>query len=178
MNWPNRLRQYLGKHDDGRHGGGKWATLGSLRNAEPLRINLDPTIEARKSHEQGSDDAQEVKPPPVPSPGFTDSEASFHDGVEIPPTCYAKKTPGEALRHGNRPLRRILLLDDDVELCEVLVAGFHWSGFEVVVTHRGADALRAVMKEDFDAVICDVVMPGMRGDMFYIALERVKPHLC
>jgi two-component SAPR family response regulator len=27
-------------------------------------------------------------------------------------------------------------------------------------------------------VVCDIVMPRMRGDMFYYAVQRVKPALC
>ena len=34
------------------------------------------------------------------------------------------------------------------------------------------------MQMDFDVIICDLMMPTMPGDMFYLAVERVKPHLC
>ena len=31
---------------------------------------------------------------------------------------------------------------------------------------------------DFDVIICDMAMPTMPGDMFYLAVQKVKPHLC
>jgi len=34
------------------------------------------------------------------------------------------------------------------------------------------------MVEDFDLVLCDMVMPTFPGDKFYLAVERVKPALC
>ncbi len=173
----NGLLRHLAKHDDGQYGGGKVATPGLTRKSKPLRHYIDPTVESRKSDEQGYD-ADHVPEPVPPSLSFAGNEASFHDEADFPPIGYTKKPPGKSLQPGKLPPRRVLLLDDDVELCELLVALLHWSGFEVVVAHRGVEALRAAMAEDFDAVVCDVVMPGMRGDMFYIALERVKPALC
>ncbi len=34
------------------------------------------------------------------------------------------------------------------------------------------------MVEDFDLVLCDLVMPTFPGDKFYLAVDRVKPALC
>jgi DNA-binding NtrC family response regulator len=34
------------------------------------------------------------------------------------------------------------------------------------------------MHRDYSAIICDLMMPGLPGDMFYLAVERTKPHLC
>ena len=40
------------------------------------------------------------------------------------------------------------------------------------------EGVREVMSMDFDVVICDMMMPQMPGDMFYLAVQRTKPHLC
>ena len=50
--------------------------------------------------------------------------------------------------------------------------------FVVTAVKNGVEGLREVMAMDFDVIICDMLMPGMPGDMFYIAVQRVKPHLC
>jgi DNA-binding NarL/FixJ family response regulator len=42
----------------------------------------------------------------------------------------------------------------------------------------GAHALRCVMQRDFDVIICDMVMPKLPGNMFFLAVQRVKPRLC
>ena len=34
------------------------------------------------------------------------------------------------------------------------------------------------MVSDYSVILCDMVMPNLAGDMFYVAVERVKPHLC
>jgi DNA-binding NarL/FixJ family response regulator len=38
--------------------------------------------------------------------------------------------------------------------------------------------VREVLALDFDVIVCDLLMPKMPGDMFYLAVERAKPHLC
>lgn len=72
---------------------------------------------------------------------------------------------------------RLLVVEDDVDIAEVISAWFEIMGVFVVVAHRGAEALKHVMNAEFDAIVCDMLMPQMRGDMFYIAVGRLKPHL-
>jgi response regulator RpfG family c-di-GMP phosphodiesterase len=55
---------------------------------------------------------------------------------------------------------------------------FTVNNYEVVGVSNGADGLRAVLKEDFEFIICDMVMPKMPGDMFYLSLRKMKPCLC
>jgi CheY-like chemotaxis protein len=73
---------------------------------------------------------------------------------------------------------KLLLLDDDVDFCDVLQSLLEAHRYEVTVVHRGADGIREIMNSNFDAIICDMMMPTMRGDMFYLAVRQLKPHLC
>ena len=50
------------------------------------------------------------------------------------------------------------------------------AGFSLLCT--GVEGLREVMAMDFDVIICDLMMPTMPGDMFYLAVQKVKPNLC
>ena len=75
-------------------------------------------------------------------------------------------------------LHKILVVDDDVELAMMYRELLATAGFEVVTAANGVDALKYLMQEAPDAIICDIMMPHMPGDMFYIAAERVKPELC
>jgi CheY-like chemotaxis protein len=52
------------------------------------------------------------------------------------------------------------------------------SRFEVSTAGNGVQALKLVMDRDVDAIFCDLMMPEMAGDIFYVAVQRVKPHLC
>lgn len=75
-------------------------------------------------------------------------------------------------------ISKILVVDDDVELAMMYRELLATEGFDVVTAANGVDALKYLMSEVPDAIICDIMMPHMPGDMFYIAVERVKPELC
>jgi len=75
-------------------------------------------------------------------------------------------------------IRSVLLLDDDVELVETLKMLLETQNFVVTTVTNGVDGLHEVMAFDFDAIICDLMMPSMPGDMFYLAVQRTKPYLC
>ncbi len=74
-------------------------------------------------------------------------------------------------------IKSILLVDDDTELAEMLKALLESRNFVVTVVENGAAALREVMAMDFDVIICDLLMPHMPGDMFYLAVQKTKPEL-
>lgn len=73
--------------------------------------------------------------------------------------------------------RRILILEDDRRLAEVIREWFAMLGDSVTVATRGIEALNHISRVNFDAIICDMVMPQMPGEMFYIAVGKLKPRL-
>ncbi len=75
-------------------------------------------------------------------------------------------------------IKSILLLDDDVELADTLKELLESRNFVVTTVSNGAEGLREVMNFDFDVIICDMLMPHMPGDMFYLAVQKTKPQLC
>lgn len=74
-------------------------------------------------------------------------------------------------------IKNVLLVDDDEALADTLKLLLESHNFIVTTSSNGADALREVMAFDFDVIICDMMMPKMAGDMFYLAVQKVKPHL-
>ncbi len=58
---------------------------------------------------------------------------------------------------------RILLADDDIELCEMLKEYLSAEGFTVVTAHDGETALAKAQAGTFDLVILDVMMPRKNG---------------
>jgi len=70
------------------------------------------------------------------------------------------------------------MVDDDLELAMIYKELLGSQGYTVTVAPNGAEALKIIMKQDLDAIVCDMLMPHMAGDMFYLAVERVKPNLC
>jgi len=44
--------------------------------------------------------------------------------------------------------------------------------------HRGVDGVRAIMMYDFDAIVCDMMMPTMRGRHVLRRVQQLKRDLC
>jgi two-component system response regulator HydG len=59
--------------------------------------------------------------------------------------------------------RRILIIDDDSSMCEVLDAELKRRGFETTTTTSPEDALRRLVDEDVDLVLTDINMQGLSG---------------
>jgi DNA-binding NtrC family response regulator len=73
---------------------------------------------------------------------------------------------------------KVLMLEDDEDLSSILAKALEGLPCTVTRVTNGVDGLRQVMATDFDAIVCDMVMPNLPGDMFYLAVERARPHLC
>jgi two-component system response regulator CpxR len=58
---------------------------------------------------------------------------------------------------------RLLLADDDEELCEMLREYLRGEGFEVDVAHDGEAALTMASEDGYDLVVLDVMMPLLNG---------------
>jgi DNA-binding NtrC family response regulator len=64
---------------------------------------------------------------------------------------------------GVRPGTRILVVDDEPELLDILTAYFLTAKCEVDTATNGADALAAVSQQRPDVVLLDIHMPAMNG---------------
>jgi DNA-binding response OmpR family regulator len=60
-------------------------------------------------------------------------------------------------------MARILIVDDDASLLDVLSLSFEDEGYQVVTAADGTEGLRRVVAEHPDLVISDVNMPGLDG---------------
>lgn len=60
-----------------------------------------------------------------------------------------------------RPI--ILIIDDDEKIISMLRRGLAFEGYDVKTAVNGADGLRAVLNNDPDVVILDVMMPQVDG---------------
>src|SRR4051812_48109995 len=74
-------------------------------------------------------------------------------------------------------IKNVLLLDDDLELADALKELLEAHNFVVTTANDGGSGLREVVEMDFDVIICDMLMPGMPGDMFYLAVSKIKPQM-
>ena len=60
-------------------------------------------------------------------------------------------------------LRTILVIDDDQKLCALIKDYLSPLGFEVTARHTGPEGLEEAVEGDYEAVILDVMLPGMDG---------------
>ena len=58
---------------------------------------------------------------------------------------------------------RILIVDDDTELCELLIDFLQLEGFDATAIHDGGEAVRRLPQETADAVVLDIMLPGLQG---------------
>lgn len=58
---------------------------------------------------------------------------------------------------------RLLIADDDVELCDILRSYFDLDGMPLDAVHRGDVVLEALRSGSYDLLILDIMLPGIMG---------------
>jgi DNA-binding NtrC family response regulator len=86
--------------------------------------------------------------------------------------------PEEAENAGNTlELRAILVVDDDKQLASALQWILADQNFLVDVAFDGKEAMLKIKVNKYDLVVCDLIMPGLRGDEFYMKAKQNRPDL-
>lgn len=58
---------------------------------------------------------------------------------------------------------RVLVVEDEVHLAEMIRRGLVAEGFVVDVEHRGDEGLQTAVADTFDAIVLDIMLPGRNG---------------
>jgi two-component system OmpR family response regulator len=66
---------------------------------------------------------------------------------------------------------RLLIVEDEVRLASALQRGLTAEGFTVDVAHTGPDGLHAASETSYDAVLLDIMLPGLSG---YRIIEQLR----
>jgi CheY-like chemotaxis protein len=86
--------------------------------------------------------------------------------VEAPQTC-------EAETFVTMAMKRVLIIDDEADVRAVVRGCLEdIAGWEVMTADSGKDGLAKVISESPDAILLDVMMPGMDGLAFLSALRN------
>ena len=67
---------------------------------------------------------------------------------------------------------KILIVDDNPEIREIIEILLKGEGFETVQAKDGLTALNQLKKQDFDLIILDIMMPGMNGYQTCIEMRK------
>ncbi len=70
---------------------------------------------------------------------------------------------------------RVLIVDDDSNMCDVLAAGLPQRGYAAVACTKPEDALALLDVEDFDVLVTDLNMRGMRGSELCARVVQSRP---
>jgi two-component system response regulator HydG len=71
--------------------------------------------------------------------------------------------------------KKILIIDDDVDLCTLLGNYLTKKGFEIETAHTGSKGLVKFSEKKFDAVICDYRLGDMDGKQLIASLKEKNP---
>ena len=89
-----------------------------------------------------------------------------------------KPQPDEIQPHVHTlELKAILVVDDDQQLASALQWILADENFFVDVAFDGEEALLKLKTHEYDAVVCDLQMPRLRGDEFYLKAKQMRPTL-
>jgi DNA-binding response OmpR family regulator len=69
---------------------------------------------------------------------------------------------------------KILIVDDEIRIGNLLRIYLERESFQVIVAENGNEGLDRALKEDYDLIILDVLMPGKDGYQVLEDLRTVK----
>jgi two-component system response regulator CpxR len=70
-------------------------------------------------------------------------------------------------------MERVLLIDDDAELCQLVTRFLAREAFEIRWASGGLEGIERALTEDYSLIMLDVMMPGTDG---FEVLRRIRQH--
>jgi CheY-like chemotaxis protein len=83
-------------------------------------------------------------------------------------------SPSKPIRDKITKKLRILVVDDEKDICEILERFLTTDGHIVKTVNNGAEAIDLARKEQFDLVLSDLVMPDNTGYDVVMALNKLE----
>ena len=87
------------------------------------------------------------------------------------------KNTAEECRKGAIPGKRVLVVDDDIGLLMTCQELLQAHDYQTSLAQNGAQALEVMKHRKVDAILCDLDMPELSGDLLYMAVGRAWPQL-
>lgn len=72
---------------------------------------------------------------------------------------------------------RILIVDDDPNMCQLIEDDLQPRGYEVSSCNAGATAIEQLRESEFDVILADMNMPGMGGIQLCERITAIRPNL-
>ena len=74
-------------------------------------------------------------------------------------------------------VHRVLVVEDDYELADLLSEVLTYENYTADLAANGMEALEKLRGADYEAIICDLMMPLMDGETFYNQATKQFPYL-
>jgi two-component system, NtrC family, response regulator HydG len=71
--------------------------------------------------------------------------------------------------------KRVLIIDDDMDMCSLLSRFLSRNGYETDVAYAGQKGIAKFEEQSFDAVLCDFRLGNMDGKEVMLAIKKIKP---
>ena len=109
------------------------------------------------------------------------AESEFGQGATFHVDLPVIETPEVDSTHDDNLPRitgkRILVVDDEPLITDLLAESLRRSGQEVDIAHSGEQGWEAIQAESYDVVLLDLRMPGMNGKELFGKLQETDPIL-
>jgi len=74
----------------------------------------------------------------------------------------------------NKPLKKILLVEDEKDIADIIAITLNKNGYQTVVSYDGEDALSKINSDTYDLIVLDLMLPKIEGRLIAEKL-REKP---
>ena len=89
---------------------------------------------------------------------------------------FAEPSEGHGISTSPDRRARILTVDDDVRMLDVLQEGLMRAGYECTTARSADEASRLLERQEFDLVLLDIIMPGKSGLEFLPEIKARYPN--
>ena len=69
---------------------------------------------------------------------------------------------------------RVLVVEDEIALAEGIRRGLEAEGFATDVAHDGTDGLSMALEHAYDAIVLDIMLPGLNGFRVCAAIRQAE----
>lgn len=144
--------------------------------------NFPPVEQVAKFGEyQEAEDALKQRPSDTFLRYLVESDVAYaHDRHSQPPTYLSFRFPGmkgaaPARAEQSREAVRILAIDDQTVILDLISAMSQSMGYEVQVASSGPEGIELAKKHQFTIVLTDLAMPGMSGLEAAAEIRKLQP---
>jgi DNA-binding NtrC family response regulator len=72
---------------------------------------------------------------------------------------------------------KILVIDDDKMIVQSIQEVLELAGYDTDASYSGKDAIERIKDEDFNVVLCDIMLPDILGTEVLANIHKLKPRV-